>query len=94
MPILPPRIGEEEVELADGRRIPYRLTVIPYNSPWSCVGAPVVSVPAGLVDGLPVGLAFAGRRFDEQGVLRTAHAFQRLTDWHEQRPPLAERTPA
>lgn len=91
MPILPPRIGEDEVELADGTRLPYRLTIIPYNSPWSCVGAPVVSVPAGFVDGLPVGLALVGRRFDEAGVLRAASHFQRLTDWHERRPPSTER---
>jgi aspartyl-tRNA(Asn)/glutamyl-tRNA(Gln) amidotransferase subunit A len=91
MPILPPRIGEETVEL-NGETIPYRLTFIPFNSPWSCVGAPVVSVPAGFVDGLPVGLAFVGRRFDEATVLRAAHAFQSVTDWHERRPePVAAR---
>jgi aspartyl-tRNA(Asn)/glutamyl-tRNA(Gln) amidotransferase subunit A len=88
LPVLPPRIGEETVELADGSRIPYRLTVIPYNSSWSCVGAPVISVPAGFVEGLPVGLALAGRRFDDATVLRAAHALQQVTDWHERRPPL------
>lgn len=85
MPVLPPRIGEETV-VAGAERIPYRLSIIPYNSPWSCVGAPAVSVPCGFVDGLPVGLALAGRRLDEATVLRAAHAFQAITDWHERRP--------
>jgi aspartyl-tRNA(Asn)/glutamyl-tRNA(Gln) amidotransferase subunit A len=88
MPVLPPRIGEETVDLADGRQVLYRLTVIPFHSPWSLVGAPVVSVPAGFVDGLPVGLALVGPRFGESTVLRAAHAFQRLTDWHDRRPEI------
>ena len=86
MPVLPPRIGEETVDL-NGESVPYRLSLIPYNSPWSCVGAPVASVPCGLVDDLPVGLAIVGRWLDEQTVLRAAHGFQCATDWHDQRPP-------
>jgi aspartyl-tRNA(Asn)/glutamyl-tRNA(Gln) amidotransferase subunit A len=89
LPTLPPRIGEETVELPDGEEILFRLTVIPFNSPWSCVGAPVASVPAGFVDGLPIGLALVGRRFDDVTVLRAAHTFQQATDWHERRPALA-----
>ena len=88
MPVLPPRIGSETVELR-GRETLHRLVLIPYNSPWSLVGSPVVSVPCGLVDGLPVGLALVGPRLGEATVLRAAHAFQRATDWHERRPVLA-----
>jgi aspartyl-tRNA(Asn)/glutamyl-tRNA(Gln) amidotransferase subunit A len=88
MPVLPPRIGEETVEF-EGREVPYRLTLIPYNSPWSLVGSPVVSVPCGFVEGLPVGLALVGPRLGEETVLRAAHAFQTATDWHERRPELA-----
>ncbi len=93
MPVRPPRIGEETVELA-GREVLHRLALIPYNSPWSLVGSPVASVPCGLVEGLPVGLALVGRRFEEETVLRAAHAFQHATDWHERRPPLATRSAA
>jgi aspartyl-tRNA(Asn)/glutamyl-tRNA(Gln) amidotransferase subunit A len=88
MPVLPPRIGEETVDL-DGEEILYRLALIPYNSPWSLVGSPVAVVPCGLVEGLPVGLALVGPRFGEEVVLRAAHAFQQATDWHELRPVLA-----
>ncbi len=86
MPIVAPLIGEDPVELG-GRRVPYRLTLIPFNSPWSCLGLPVTSVPCGFVDGLPVGLSFVGRRGEDTTVLRAAAEFQRATDWHEQRPP-------
>jgi aspartyl-tRNA(Asn)/glutamyl-tRNA(Gln) amidotransferase subunit A len=86
MPIVAPRIGEDPVELA-GERIPYRLALIPFNSPWSCLGLPAASVPCGFVDGLPIGLVLAGRPGADATVLRAARAFQRATDWHERRPP-------
>ena len=86
MPLVAPRIGEDPVEV-DGHELAYRLSLIPYNSPWSCLGVPTASVPCGFVDGLPVGLALTGRRLGEATVLRAAHAYQQVTDWHERRPP-------
>lgn len=85
MPIVAPRIGEESVTIR-GEEMPYRLSVIPFNSPWSLAGLPAASVPCGFVDGLPVGLALVGPRFGEQAVLQVAHAYQGATDWHERRP--------
>ena len=85
MPIVAPRIGEDPVEVG-GEPMAYRLSLIPYNSPWSCLGLPTVSVPCGFVGGLPAGLALTGRRLAEATVLRAAHAYQRVTDWHERRP--------
>jgi aspartyl-tRNA(Asn)/glutamyl-tRNA(Gln) amidotransferase subunit A len=85
MPVTAPRIGEETVAVG-GETIPYRLALIPFNSPWSLAGVPAASVPCGFVDGLPVGLSLVGRRFAEQTVLRAAHAYQQATDWHERRP--------
>jgi aspartyl-tRNA(Asn)/glutamyl-tRNA(Gln) amidotransferase subunit A len=93
MPIVPPPIGANDVEVA-GERMPYRLSLIPFNSPWSLAGLPVVSAPAGFVEGLPVGLALIGRARGEQTVLRAAHAFQLATDWHDRRPPAAIHAPA
>jgi aspartyl-tRNA(Asn)/glutamyl-tRNA(Gln) amidotransferase subunit A len=89
MPIVPPKIGDDEVEV-QGVRMPYRLSLIPFNSPWSLAGLPVASVPADFVDGLPVGLALVGRWNGDAIVLSAAHAFQRATDWHEHRPSLSQ----
>ncbi len=85
MPVVAPRIGEETVTVR-GETMPYRLALIPFNSPWSLAGLPAASVPCGFVDGLPVGLSIVGRRLGEETVLRAAHAYQSATDWHERRP--------
>jgi aspartyl-tRNA(Asn)/glutamyl-tRNA(Gln) amidotransferase subunit A len=67
----------------------YRLLLMPYNSPAALLGLPALSVPCGFVDGLPVGLAIAGRPGEDGTPLAAAKAFQQATDWHERRPPLA-----
>jgi aspartyl-tRNA(Asn)/glutamyl-tRNA(Gln) amidotransferase subunit A len=50
-------------------------------------GLPAVSVPCGLVDGLPVGLQIIGPHFAEERLLAAAHAWQGATDWHRRLPP-------
>jgi aspartyl-tRNA(Asn)/glutamyl-tRNA(Gln) amidotransferase subunit A len=45
-------------------------------------GLPGVSTPCGFVDGLPVGLHLVGPHFGEEVLLRCAHNYEQLTDWH------------
>ncbi len=56
--------------------------------PVSLAGVPAISVPCGFVSGMPVGMQIIGKAFDEQTVLRVAHAFEQNTDFHKQRPQL------
>ncbi len=62
--------------------------------PFNALGLPALSVPCGFTAaGLPVGLQIVGRAWDEAGVLRVAHAYERATEWHRRRPPLASWDP-
>jgi aspartyl-tRNA(Asn)/glutamyl-tRNA(Gln) amidotransferase subunit A len=51
-------------------------------------GLPALSVPCGMVDGLPVGLQIIGPHFSEERLLSAAHAWQLGTEWHRKLPPL------
>jgi aspartyl-tRNA(Asn)/glutamyl-tRNA(Gln) amidotransferase subunit A len=55
---------------------------------WSAWGGPSLSVPCGFsADGLPLGMQFAGRYFEEATLLRLADRYQAATEFHETRPP-------
>ena len=69
-----------------------------FTIPVNLAGLPGVSIPGGFTQaGLPIGLQLIAPAFDEATLLRAAHAYQTVTDWHTRRPPLApaavERTP-
>jgi len=51
-------------------------------------GLPAISVPNGFTEtGLPTGIQFMGRAYDENIVIAVANAYQSLTDWHLRHPP-------
>jgi len=73
-----------------GARHPVRTSLLRFTRPFNCTGHPAASVPGGFTaEGLPVGVQIIGRPFDEATVLRVADAYQRATDWHTRRPPVA-----
>jgi len=59
-----------------------------YTIAANLAGLPALSHPAGFVDGLPVGLQLIGPHFEEGRLLNMAHAYQQVSDWHLQLPPL------
>jgi aspartyl-tRNA(Asn)/glutamyl-tRNA(Gln) amidotransferase subunit A len=69
-----------------------------FTIPVNLAGLPGVSIPGGFTQsGLPIGLQLIAPAFDEATLLRVAHAYQGVTDWHTRKPPLhattAEGTP-
>jgi aspartyl-tRNA(Asn)/glutamyl-tRNA(Gln) amidotransferase subunit A len=57
--------------------------------PANIAGIPGISVPCGLLDGLPVGLQLLGPHLSEPTLLRAAHTYQQATDWHTRHPDIA-----
>jgi len=49
------------------------------STPAAVAGYPSITVPAGLVSGLPVGISFFGRPWSESRLLRLAYAFEQAT---------------
>jgi amidase len=49
------------------------------SSPAAVAGYPHITVPAGLIHGLPVGLSFFGRAWSEPTLIRLAYAFEQAT---------------
>jgi aspartyl-tRNA(Asn)/glutamyl-tRNA(Gln) amidotransferase subunit A len=53
-------------------------------------GLPAVIVPNGFgARGLPTSLQLMGRAWEENTILAAARAYQSLTDWHHQHPPVS-----
>jgi aspartyl-tRNA(Asn)/glutamyl-tRNA(Gln) amidotransferase subunit A len=59
-----------------------------YTIAVNLAGLPGISIPAGIVSGLPIGLHMVGSDFNEAKVLNVAHQFQINTDWHSRKPNL------
>ncbi len=57
-----------------------------YTISLNLAGLPGMSLPVGFSDGLPVGMQLIGNYFDETTLLRTAHSYQQVSEWHLQVP--------
>ena len=55
-------------------------------------GYPNITVPAGFVHGLPVGISFFGRAFSEPELLQIAYAYEQSTN-HREPPQFREHLP-
>jgi amidase/aspartyl-tRNA(Asn)/glutamyl-tRNA(Gln) amidotransferase subunit A len=54
-------------------------------------GHPAASIPAGDVDGLPVGMQLIGRRYADGDLLAASAAYERIRPWHDAYARCAER---
>ena len=81
-PTVPFRLGEKlddpvQMYLSD-------IDTIPVN----IAGLPGISIPAGFLEGLPVGMQLIGPAFSEETLFRIAYAYEQSTGWHKLRPNL------
>ena len=57
-----------------------------YTIAVNLAGLPGMSIPAGFVKQMPVGLQIIGNYFDEARLINVAHQYQQVTDWHNRIP--------
>jgi aspartyl-tRNA(Asn)/glutamyl-tRNA(Gln) amidotransferase subunit A len=82
IPAIPIEQAHQEISI-DGVSENATVALLRLTMPFNLAGLPAVSFPCGFTaNGLPIGLQVAGKSFEESTVLRIAHAYQQLTDWH------------
>jgi len=95
LPTLPiPAVHADQAGLdgeIDGVSENTNVSFLRLTMPFNLTGLPAVSFPCGFTtNGLPIGLQVAGKPFEEATILRIAHAYQQLTDWHHRSIPTPE----
>ncbi|WDF43256.1 amidase [Streptomyces sp. T12] len=82
----PPRIGAM-LGLGGFATDRAMIAACPYAWPWNVLGWPGVNVPAGFVDGLPVGAQLLGPANSEPLLISLAAQLEAELRWHELWPP-------
>lgn len=60
-----------------------------FSLPANLAGVPGISFPVGFDgDGLPIGMQLMGPQFGEPQLIKAAHAYQLVTEWHKEGPAL------
>lgn len=79
LPMVAQRIPEPGAPLAEIIARAFEMVV--NTAPFDATGHPAMSVPCGLLEGLPVGMQLIGRHWDEFTIYRAAAAYERSVDW-------------
>ena len=89
---VPPALGVFDADTDDFDA--YVAAVIgftPFTMAWNASGQPAVSLPLGQTPaGLPLGVQLVGRPFEEATLIGLGRAYQTITSWHRERPPMAK----
>ncbi|MGW7068717.1 amidase [Streptomyces sp. NPDC054855] len=75
VPVTAPRIDQRTVQ-AGGSTLETRAALLSLTSPWNMAGVPALSVPAGHVDGLPLGLQLIAAPANEERLFSIATAIE------------------
>jgi Asp-tRNA(Asn)/Glu-tRNA(Gln) amidotransferase A subunit family amidase len=91
-PVAAPRIDATTVTLGGMQhriRGPGSGMISRNTSPSNATGLPAITVPCGFTTaGLPIGLQFIGKPFEETGLLQIAQAYEAISPSKGQRPSL------
>jgi Asp-tRNA(Asn)/Glu-tRNA(Gln) amidotransferase A subunit family amidase len=84
--LLSPGCGIPAPRIVDSDPLEMTAILTRLVSPWVLSRTPVMALPAGFCEELPIGMQLIGGPFAEATLLRAAHAYQQVTDWHLRRP--------
>ncbi len=88
VPAAAARAGAEVLDWGNGVEEPLASVYVRLSAPANLTGLPAIATPCGFnEEGLPVAFQAIARPFGEATAIRLCDAWQRMTDFHEQRPP-------
>ena len=89
LPVTASVIGEESVVI-NGQDCSLTDTLIRLTSPANLTGIPSISIPAGMSQGLPVGMQIMGPAFSEEVILNFAFAFEQTNPLKGLKPEIGQ----
>lgn len=88
LPIISPNIGEDFADL-NGEKVDLIDHIIRFTGPGNLTGLPALTVPCGLVAGMPAGLQIIGPALKEETILNVGFAFEKTNPMQGRKPGLA-----
>ncbi|MUV37119.1 Asparaginyl-tRNA synthase (glutamine-hydrolyzing) [Lentibacillus sp. JNUCC-1] len=86
-PVMPINIGDSQADL-NGEKVDFLTNVIRLTIPGNLTGLPSLSVPCGLIDGMPCGIQITGPEFREDLVLNTGLAIEQTNPLNGAKPSI------
>ncbi|MOA52984.1 Glutamyl-tRNA(Gln) amidotransferase subunit A [compost metagenome] len=74
VPILAPKLYKRTLEIG-GSSVHVRDALLSLTSPWNLLGLPAISIPCGMVEGLPIGLQLIAPLGKDDFLLEIANKF-------------------
>jgi amidase len=79
LPMVATKLPEENAPISEILQRGFEM--LPNTAPFDCTHHPAMSLPCGLVNGLPAGMMLVGRQYAEKTIYQAAAAFEAKTDW-------------
>ena len=79
LPMVATKLPEENAPISEILQRGFEM--LPNTAPFDCTHHPAMSVPCGLVDGLPAGMMLVGRQYGEAAIYQAAAVFEAKAEW-------------
>jgi amidase len=86
MPTTPGRPHKHDASISMSEHVRRDWAIVANTAQTDMTGHPAITLPAAEADGLPAGVMFVGRHFDETGLLALAQTYEQNFEWVPARP--------